>query len=122
MYIRKSPLPHPLTIVPGNDASQMGAHSVDTVLLDGALAGNDEVGSLTLKALSQVVIANGMSLKPLGGLHRERSKIYALAVSIIAPLYSSNGILSSKRELPPPTSKFLHAQNSKFGPQNVFLP
>jgi len=76
-----------LSSVPGHNATQMGADGVDAVLLNGAVSGDNEVGGLTLETLGEGAVVGEMGLEPLGGLHRERSRIYALAISGITLVY-----------------------------------
>ena len=43
----------------------MSADGIDTILLNGAFRGDNEVGGLALETLRKVAIAFGMGLEPL---------------------------------------------------------
>lgn len=51
-------------LVPGNDATQVSADSVDAKVLHLALVGDDEVGGIALEALDELAVA-GVGLDPL---------------------------------------------------------
>lgn len=60
--------------VPWNDASQVGAHSVQSILFNLSLSGDYEVGGITLETLSQTAVSWLVGLQPFGFL---RGKQYA---------------------------------------------
>merc|ERR1719478_1162014 len=58
-----------LGLVPGDDAAKVGAHGVHTVVSEGAIVLDHEVGGITLQALGQGAIASLVGREPGSGLH-----------------------------------------------------
>ncbi len=52
-------------LVPGHNAAQVSANSVDTELLELLVVVDDEVSGITLQALNEGAVASGVGLKPL---------------------------------------------------------
>mmetsp|Transcript_35399 Transcript_35399/g.78577 ORF Transcript_35399/g.78577 Transcript_35399/m.78577 type:complete len:297 (+) Transcript_35399:139-1029(+) len=57
-----------LSTNPRDDAAQVGAHGVDTEVLNVAILVHHQVGWVTLQALGQRVVTLGVGLQPLGSL------------------------------------------------------
>ena len=54
--------------IPWHHTSQVGAHGIESILLDLTISGDNQVGGITLESLSQAAVSWLMGLEPFGSL------------------------------------------------------